>query len=148
VLIMVAIAQSKPVAPAVYVGRQDGAGIFDDFDLYNLTADIPGHPEGSTVSAETLERAGYRLPLDIRASSAGVSADAPAPLPTAAQCPPMLCVLEVVRHPAGGYTHATPIDATQSSVRIYRGWWSSRRAAAAALENLFRAHVGNYPIAK
>lgn len=144
---MVAAAKLRPLAPAVFAGRQEGIGRIPDFDLYNLTAAIPGHPEGSTVSAETLERAGYRLPLDIRASSAGVSANAPAPLPTAAQCPPMQCVLEVVPHPAGGYTIAKPVDATQSSVRLYVGEYSTRARAQAALDHLFLCHAGKHPIA-
>lgn len=51
-----------PAAPAKFCGIQDGAGILPSFALYHLTAAIPGHPQGSTVSAQTLERAGYRLP--------------------------------------------------------------------------------------
>ena len=51
------------LAPAVYAGRQQGIGSIPDFDLYTLTAPVSGHPEGSTVSAQTLLAAGYRLPL-------------------------------------------------------------------------------------
>ena len=53
---------SRPLAPAVYVGRQEGIGSIPAFDLWNLTADIPGHNEGSTVASKTLIEAGYRLP--------------------------------------------------------------------------------------
>jgi hypothetical protein len=52
----------QPVAPAKFIGRQDGLGVIEGFDLYLLTADIPGHPMGSTVSAQTLTRLGFRLP--------------------------------------------------------------------------------------
>ncbi len=51
----------SPLAPATYLGWQktlNGAG----FELYNLTADVEGHPKGSTVSARTLRDLGYRLP--------------------------------------------------------------------------------------
>jgi hypothetical protein len=34
----------------------------EGFELYNLTADIPGHPTGSTVSGKTLTDLGYDLP--------------------------------------------------------------------------------------
>lgn len=52
----------RPLAPAEFFARQSGFGIVPDFDLYNLTADVPGHPVGSSVSAQTLTRLGYRLP--------------------------------------------------------------------------------------
>lgn len=58
----------RPMAPAVYVGWQDdfqGGG----FALYNLTADIEGHPAGSTVSERTLRAAGYRVPFEWRVLS-------------------------------------------------------------------------------
>lgn len=51
-----------PLAPAVFLGVQPGFGVLPPFALYNLTADIPGHPEGSTVSSVTLLAAGFRLP--------------------------------------------------------------------------------------
>lgn len=55
----------RPVAPAVLLGwQEDGQG--DEIALYNLTEDIEGHPAGSTVSARTLEAAGYRLPWELR----------------------------------------------------------------------------------
>ena len=49
-----------PIAPAVFIGTQTLGAV--SFDLYNLTQDIPGHPVNSTVSGETLTKAGYRLP--------------------------------------------------------------------------------------
>lgn len=56
----------------------------------------------------------------------------PCRLPTADEVPPMLCEREVVRHPAGGWTIAEPVDATRSTRRIYRGNWSTWAAARAA----------------
>ncbi len=51
-----------PMAPAVYIGRQEGIGRIPAMDLFNLTEDIPGHPKDSTVSEMTLSRVGFRLP--------------------------------------------------------------------------------------
>lgn len=132
-------ARSLPVAPAEYIGTQPGFGSVPDFRLYNLTESIPGHPVGSTVSDDTLRRAGYVLPEFGPASEngAGCGLDVPAPLPTVANCPQSNVYREVVPHPSGGYTHAQPCDATRSTVREYRGWWSTRRAARAALDLIF-----------
>lgn len=47
---------------AAFAGRQDGMGAVPDFNLYNLKHDIEGHPAGSTVSAQTLEKAGLLVP--------------------------------------------------------------------------------------
>lgn len=58
----------------------------------------------------------------------------PRRLPGAADVPAQICFREVVQHPAGGWTIAEPIDATQSAARTYRGNWSSRGAALAAME--------------
>ena len=52
---------ARPIAPARYIGHQDDAQ-GGGFALYNLTADIEGHDCGSTVTAATLESAGYRMP--------------------------------------------------------------------------------------
>ena len=54
-------------APAIFLGEQSGFGIrpgrvHPGFLLFNLTADIPGHPCGSTVSDATLRELGYALP--------------------------------------------------------------------------------------
>ena len=56
----------------------------------------------------------------------------PCRLPGAAEVPAQICFREVVQHPHGGWTIAEPIDATQSTARIYRGNWSDYRAAVAA----------------
>jgi hypothetical protein len=103
---------ARKLAPAVYVGCQDGCGVVESFKLYNLTADIPGHPVGSTVSEQTLVAAGYIVP------PGGAAA-------------PRLREAEVVRHPAGGWTHAVPVGA--GTVRVYRGNWPTRAAALVGL---------------
>ena len=47
-------------APAVFAHWQDRSFIGKPpVAMFNLTADIPGHPKGSTVAAETLVKAGY-----------------------------------------------------------------------------------------
>ena len=56
-------------APAEFIGIQEGLPArgnrpaVADIELYNLTADIPGHPAGSSVSRETLEKAGFKVPV-------------------------------------------------------------------------------------
>ena len=52
----------RPLAPATYCGIHRGDGVHADIELWNLTAPIAGHPAKSTVSRETIEAAGYRLP--------------------------------------------------------------------------------------
>ncbi|MBE7538476.1 MAG: hypothetical protein HS122_08695 [Opitutaceae bacterium] len=52
----------RPIAPAVFHGIQDGFGVFPSIELWNLTANIPGHPEGSTISRQTLEKHGFFVP--------------------------------------------------------------------------------------
>lgn len=47
---------------SVWIGFQDGYGVFPGFDLYNLLVAIPGHPVGSTVTAATLRKAGLEVP--------------------------------------------------------------------------------------
>ena len=53
-----------PVAPATFLGYQkvDDQGRELPLELWTLIADIPGHPENSTVSRRTLEEAGYKVP--------------------------------------------------------------------------------------
>ena len=48
--------------PATYIGTQTWpAGTpYPSLPLYNLLVDIPGHPVGSTVSLQTLNKAGYQ----------------------------------------------------------------------------------------
>ncbi len=55
------------VAPVVWCGWQSGMGVMPDIELWNLTAPIPGHPAGSTLSRQTLERLGYTVPAPARA---------------------------------------------------------------------------------
>jgi hypothetical protein len=52
------------LAPATFLGylERDVPGLPQWIELWNLTEDIPGHPEGSTVSRRTLEQAGYFVP--------------------------------------------------------------------------------------
>ncbi len=50
------------LAPAFYVGWQEGTTQAAGFSLYTLIEDIPGHPQWSTVSGKTLEDAGFMLP--------------------------------------------------------------------------------------
>lgn len=56
-----ALGSEAMIAPAVYVGTQRVDGK-DAFTLWTLTADIPGHPAGSTVSDVTLRKLGYEVP--------------------------------------------------------------------------------------
>ena len=67
------------VAPATFLGYQklDHQGLQLPLELWTLIADIPGHPENSTVSRRTLEKAGYVVPLPLEGP--------PAPAP---QCSP------------------------------------------------------------
>lgn len=53
----------RPLAPAKFLGVQPCYGFQPDIELWNLTADIPGHPTGSSVARETLEAAGYFVPV-------------------------------------------------------------------------------------
>ena len=48
--------------PATYIGTQHwpAGSNYPSLPLYNLLVDIPGHPVGSTVSLQTLQRAGYQ----------------------------------------------------------------------------------------
>lgn len=52
----------RPLAPATYLGFQEGFGSVHGFHLFNLTADVTGHPTGSTVSDGELLKLGFRLP--------------------------------------------------------------------------------------
>lgn len=54
--------ESKGTAPATHLGDQEQAGGKPPIPLYNLHEDIPGHSKGSTVSGDTLTKAGYDLP--------------------------------------------------------------------------------------
>jgi hypothetical protein len=52
----------KPIAPAIYRGPQKDLAGKIRFHWWDLTAGIPGHPAGSTVSDRTLLDAGFSLP--------------------------------------------------------------------------------------
>ena len=112
--------QRREVAPAVFVGVQSGFGRVSDFKVFNLAADIAGHPQGSTVSDETLVKAGFALP-----TCSEITPDQVAAAPGKARC------IEVVAHPHGGWTHAVPFGVGTN--RFYRDRWARRRAAIAAI---------------
>ena len=55
--------ENKPFAPAKFLGIQPGIpGRIPDLELWNLTESIKGHGAGSTVSRQTIEKAGFYLP--------------------------------------------------------------------------------------
>ena len=62
------------VAPATYLGYQEGLPAFGGrpavpgLKLWNLTAAVGEHPEGSTVSTQTLHAHGYQTPAEHAAS--------------------------------------------------------------------------------
>jgi hypothetical protein len=53
-------------APARYLGLQPGFRNHPAIELYNLLAPVGEHPRGSTVSRQTLEKHGYKLPAKRR----------------------------------------------------------------------------------
>ncbi len=59
---MSAVAELRPIAPATFLGWQDGCGVIPSFRLYNLTAPVGVHPVRSTISEMTLLAHGYELP--------------------------------------------------------------------------------------
>jgi len=48
----------------IFKGIQPGFDEFPALALYDLTADIEGHPKGSTVTRPTLEEYGFVLPSE------------------------------------------------------------------------------------
>ncbi len=54
--------QNTIMAPVEFCGIQSGFGFMPDMELWNLTEAIDGHPEGSTVTRQTLEAKGYVVP--------------------------------------------------------------------------------------
>lgn len=55
--------RAKPAAPAEFAFIWDtGEPSLPKLEMYNLTKDIPGHPKGSTVTRQTLEQAGFKVP--------------------------------------------------------------------------------------
>ena len=84
-------------APASFLGEQERLS-GPPLQLFNLTADVTGHPKGSTVSRETLERLGYVVPgrQALPASSFGK----PGSVPTIPQVvPPIKPVVEEAANP-------------------------------------------------
>lgn len=53
---------ARPLAPAFFVGVQEGFQHLPAIEIYNLTAQLGDVPAGSTVSRATLEDAGFYLP--------------------------------------------------------------------------------------
>lgn len=58
---MVAV-KTPRLAPAVFIGIQDGFGVVPAIELYALTAPVGMHPARSSVSRRTLESHGYYVP--------------------------------------------------------------------------------------
>jgi hypothetical protein len=54
--------EGKGTAPATHIGDQEQGDGKPPIPLFNLHEDIEGHPKGSTVSGDTLTKAGYDLP--------------------------------------------------------------------------------------
>lgn len=54
---------SGSIVAADFRGVQSGFGLVEDVVLYNLREPVGPHPVGSTVSAQTILRYGYALPL-------------------------------------------------------------------------------------
>ena len=52
----------RPLAPAVFIGIQQGLGAIPAIELYNLTATVGEYREGTTVSRHTIETMGFYVP--------------------------------------------------------------------------------------
>jgi hypothetical protein len=50
------------LAPATFIGMQEGFGKTPPIELFTLKAPVGEHPAGSTVSRHTLERHGFFVP--------------------------------------------------------------------------------------
>ena len=63
--------------PAQYIGTQHWpAGMpYQPLPLYNLLVEIPGHPVGSTVSLQTLNKEGYQ-PVEVASLQSSISNEA------------------------------------------------------------------------
>lgn len=77
--------ETKKVAPATFLGNQEMPGGRPPVELWNLTEDIPGHTKGSTVSRQSLEKAGYEFP---ERTTAAPGPEPPAERRIRAQAPP------------------------------------------------------------
>ena len=53
---------NRRLAPATFIGIQDGFGVVPAIELYALTAQVGMHPARSSVSRRTLEAHGYYVP--------------------------------------------------------------------------------------
>lgn len=64
--------RARRALPAYFTGIQDGGGFVPDIELWTLTQPVGIHPAGSTLSRQTIEAAGYRLPpaLTLRGAAA------------------------------------------------------------------------------
>lgn len=51
-----------PIAPAIFIGIQEGIAHIPDTEIFNLTAEVAGRPMHSTVARFTLESAGFFVP--------------------------------------------------------------------------------------
>lgn len=68
-------ARSLPPAPAKFIGVQHCWGLTPDIELFNMTATVGELIEGSTVSRDTLEKAGFFVPAILPARNNQGSAD-------------------------------------------------------------------------
>jgi len=64
-------------APAVFIGLQRGYRGVPELELFNLLSPVGRHPEGSTVSRQTLEAHGYVVPSLNRFSQSAVAPHCP-----------------------------------------------------------------------
>ncbi len=113
-------AGAKPLAPAEFIGDQEGLPAKDGrpavpgFELYNLTADIPGHPKGSSVTRETLEKAGFEVaPRPAEAVAEVPVAAAPAAV-VAAPAEPIIEAPVATPAPAVVFEHGPVIEGSPS----------------------------------
>ena len=63
--------------PVKYIGTQHWPASmpYPPLPLYNLLVDIPGHPVGSTVSLQTLNKEGYQ-PVEVASLQSSISKEA------------------------------------------------------------------------
>jgi hypothetical protein len=63
--IVCSLVPGVPNMAVIFIGMQEtDCEDYPAFALYNLTEDIPGHSEHSTISRDTLEGNGYVFPND------------------------------------------------------------------------------------
>lgn len=95
---------AKPLAPVVFGGIQQVEDIpgAQDFEFWTLTEDIPGHPNHSTLSRQTLEAEGYSVP----------------PLPAGARPVTSMPTGEQTAVASGNGVQALPADAVPNLRRL------------------------------